>query len=150
MNSVIVPALQMGKLRHQEVKQPSQGPYTGCKKVSRSVLPDPKVFHVPVFRRSLNLQTQKEMGRDCHGEATEPEDHHWGQELAWPRRGTLTIPITRQLCARACLVFLLRKKVCGWHKTLGKDKCLSPIKRVGGCPQGALPSLELHLLTLLL
>lgn len=41
-----IPTLQMGKLRHQEVKQPSQGPYTGGRKVLDSVLPDSKVFNI--------------------------------------------------------------------------------------------------------
>lgn len=130
----MVPALQMGKLRHREVKQPSQGPYTGWRKVSSSVLPGPKVFH-----RSLNLQTQKEMGRACHGEGTEPEDHHRGQEPAWPCRGTLTIPITRRLSALACLVFLLRKKGLWLAQNFWQRQVSLTYKMCRWLPTGAPP-----------
>lgn len=40
---------------------------------------------------SLNLETKKERGRASHRQGTEPEDHHQGQELAWPCHTTLAV-----------------------------------------------------------
>lgn len=45
---------------------------------------------------SLNLETKEELGRASHRQRTEPEDHHQGQELAWPCHTTLTVRCSYQ------------------------------------------------------